>query len=519
MPESPSTIDPSELDAVQFDETGAASVERAKLRRHLGRADVMLFLICTLIGLDTIGSVAAYGGQAITWMLLLVFIFYLPSALLISELGAAFPAEGGPYVWVRMAFGRLAGSINNIMYWVSNPVWLGGTLAITAVATVQGFYLGGRQLSGVMFYVLTLAFIWIGILSAILSMNLGKYVTSAGAIVRVVLLVFFTVSVIIYAAKHGLHGIHASDLSPSWTVFLALTPVLLFNFVGFDVPSAAAEEMRNPKRDVPFAILRSGIGATLGYLLPVVGILIVLPTNAVTSLTGFLNAMRAAFTVYGGSIASDGTVTLTGAGTVLADIVAAGFILALLTSAVPWLMGSDRALAVSGYDGAAPRSLGVISARFGTPVRVNILSGLIATAVCVMAHQFSGSAAKYFAAVLGLAVSTTLLSYLGILPAAWVLRRKYPEAARPYRIPGGTKVVAACAISTVGLLILGAITLIYPGLLTHLFTGAPADSALPTGWSGERTAYTLSQLIPLGAFLAMGIGFYLAGRRTLANED
>jgi glutamate:GABA antiporter len=518
MPESPSTIDPADLDAQRFVETGAAAVERAKLRRHLGRADVLLFLICTLIGLDTIGSVAAYGGQAITWLLALVLVFYLPSALLISELGAAFPAEGGPYVWVRMAFGRLAGAVNNIMYWVSNPVWLGGTLAITAVATVQGFYLGGRQLSGVAFYALTMAFIWIGILSAILSMNLGKFVTSLGAVVRVALLAFFTLSVVVYAFEHGLHGIHASDLSPSWAVFLALTPVLLFNFVGFDVPSAASEEMRNPKRDVPFAILRSGVAAVLGYLLPVVGILIVLPVNAVTSLTGFLDAMRAAFTVYGGSIGADGTVTLTGAGTVLADVAAAGFILALLTSAVPWIMGSDRALAVSGYDGAAPRSLGVISARFGTPVRVNLLSGLIATAVCVMAHQFSGSAGKYFAAVLGLAVSTTLLSYLGILPAAWVLRRKYPDAVRPYRIPGGTKVVAACAISTVTLLLLGAVTLIYPGLLTHWFTGVPADSALPTGWGGQRIAYTLSQVIPLGVFLTMGIGFYLAGRRTLKGS-
>jgi amino acid transporter len=152
-------------------------------------------------------------------------------------------------------------------------------------------------------------------------------------------------------------------------------------------------------------------------------------------------------------------------------------------------------------------------------VRVNLLSGVIATMVCVMAHQFSGSAGKYFAAVLGLAVSTTLLSYLGILPAAWVLRRKLPDAVRPYRIPGGTKVVAACAISTVALLVLGAVSLIYPGLLAHVFTGSPADTALTTGWAGQRAAYTLSQLVPLGAFLTMGIGFYLAGRRTLTSSD
>lgn len=499
--------------------TDAASAERSKLQQHLGRVDVLMFLLCTLIGLDTIGSVASYGGQAITWLLALAVLFYLPSALIISELGAAFPAEGGPYVWTRLAFGHFAGAVNNILYWVSNPVWLGGTLSITAVATIEGFFRDGRPLGDFGFYAFTLAFIWVGIASAVLSVGLGKYVTSTGAVLRIVLLAFFTLSVVIYGIRHGLHGIAAGDLKPSWAVFLALTPVLLFNFVGFDVPSSAAEEMRDPQRDVPFAIIRSGAAAVVGYIVPVVGILIVLPTSSVTGLSGFLDAMRAAFTVYGGSIAADGTVHLTGAGSVLAKLVALGFILALLTSAVPWLMGSDRALAVSGYDGAAPRSLGVISKRFGTPVRVNVLSGLIATGVCVLAHELSGSAAKYFGAVLALALSTTLLSYIGILPAALVLRRKYPDVVRPFRVPGGTRVLTACVVATVGLLTLGAITLIYPGFATDWLTGADVNAALPEGWSGQRAAYTLSQLLPLGAFLLMGAGFYAAGRRTRRQAD
>ncbi|MEY9838264.1 APC family permease [Streptacidiphilus sp. EB103A] len=518
MPEATSGAAAPSVDVEALAETDAATIERAKLRRHLGRVDVLLFLLCTLIGLDTIGSVASYGGQAITWLLVLVLVFYVPSALLISELAAAFPAEGGPYVWTRMAFGHLAGAVNNILYWVSNPVWLGGTLTITAVSTVQQFYLGGKSLGEIWFYLFALGFIWVGIVSAVLSMSLGKYVTSAGALVRVVLLSFFVVTVGIYAIKHGFHGIHAGDLRPSWAVFLALTPVLLFNFVGFDVPSSAAEEMQDPQRDVPIGILRGGIGAVLGYILPVVGILTVLPTSSVTGLTGFTDAMRAAFTVYGGHIAADGTVTLTGAGSVIADIVAAAFLLALLTSAVPWLMGSDRALAVSGYDGAAPRSLGVISARFGTPVRVNVLSGIVASTVCVLAHELSGSAAKYFAAVLALALSTTLLSYLGILPAALVLRRKLPEAERPYRVPGGKPVVVLCVVATVSLLLLGAITLIYPGFATDWLTGANVDDALPRGWAGQRGAYTLSQVIPLVGFLLLGVAFYFAGRRTRAAD-
>ena len=101
------------------------------LQRNFRRFDVTFFAVCTVIGLDTIGAVASDGAQAFTWMVFLGVVFFLPYALLTAELGAAFPAEGGPYVWIRLAFGRLAGSVSSIFYWISNPIWLGGTLAIT----------------------------------------------------------------------------------------------------------------------------------------------------------------------------------------------------------------------------------------------------------------------------------------------------------------------------------------------------------------------------------------------------
>lgn len=81
-------------------------------------------------------------------------------------------------------------------------------------------------------------------------------------------------------------------------------------------------------------------------------------------------------------------------------------------------MGSDRALAVSCYDGAGPRFLGVINAKYGTPVRVNVFSGIVATLIVILAETItSGNAAKYFGAVLGVTISTTPISYLGIYPA------------------------------------------------------------------------------------------------------
>jgi hypothetical protein len=106
--------------------TEATAQESAKLRRHFGRFDVLFFLICTIVGLDTIGSVATNGAQGFTWLLFLGIFFFAPYALLTAELGSAFPAEGGPYVWTRLAFGRFSAAVNSVIYWAANPIWLGG---------------------------------------------------------------------------------------------------------------------------------------------------------------------------------------------------------------------------------------------------------------------------------------------------------------------------------------------------------------------------------------------------------
>jgi amino acid transporter len=491
--------------------TAAGAAESAKLKRHFGRFDILFFLICTIVGVDTIASVAGGGGQAFTWLMVLAVLFFVPQALLFSELGTAFPQEGGPYLWTRLAFGHLAGAVNNLLYWVTNPVWIGGSLAISCVGAVETFFNGGNALSTPLLYVVTLVFVWLSILAAIMSFSQGKWLPTAGAIARFVLLGLFTLSVIVYAVKHGAHGLGASGYKPSYAGFVLLVGVLLFNYVGFELPSSAGEEMTNPQRDVPFAIGRSAIGSVLLYALPVIGILVVLPTSAIQNFSGFVSAMRDVFTVYGGHVNADGTASLTGAGLVLGDACAILFIVCLLTSGVTWIMGSDRALAVSCYDGAGPRFLGVINAKYGTPVRVNIFSGLVATGVVVLANELtSGNAAKYFGAVLGVTISTTLISYLLIYPALWKLRISHPTVSRPFKMP-------AYRTLTVILMILVAVAtveLIAPGLGKSWFAG----DFTPDGWGyNERFTYLWTELIPVLVFIAVGVLFWWLGRKTRAE--
>ncbi|MEU2776969.1 APC family permease [Streptomyces sp. NPDC007162] len=495
------------------DSTTAAQAERRKLRKHFGRFDILFFLLCTIVGVDTIGAVAARGAEAFTWLIVLAVVFFVPSALLIAELGAAFAEEGGPYIWTSRAFGRLAGAVNNFLYWITNPVWLGGTLAVSAVTAYTTFFNGGKDLSTPAFYAFTLVFVWVGVLAAILSFDIGKWIPTIGAWSRFLLLGLFTVTVVVYGVQHGLHGFGVSDFSPSYAGFVALVPVLMFNYVGFELPNTAGDEMTDPQKDVPYGIFRSAVLSVLLYALPILGILLVLPVKAITGLGGFVDALRQVFTVYGGHVAADGTATLSGAGSVLGDLAAIMFILTVLSSGVTWIMGSDRALAVSGYDGAAPRFLGVISSRFGTPVRVNVLSGLVSTAVLVLAHELTnGSAAKLFGAVLGLAVSTTLVSYLGIFPALPVLRRKYPDTPRPYRSPLPRLISTVLTL----LILFASVQLVAPGLGDHWFGAGYA----PDGWSyAERWKYLLTELVPLVGFMLLGVVFWASGRPTRQTAE
>src|ERR1700750_334659 len=488
-----------------------ADVERQKLQKHFGRFDILFFLVCTIVGVDTIATVAGGGGEAFTWMMIFAVVFFIPQALLFSELGTAFPQEGGPYYWTRLAFGHLAGAVNNFLYWITNPVWIGGTLAISCIGAVEVFFNNGNTVPTPVFYIITLAFVWLSIVAAITSFSVGKWLPTGGGFARVLLLWLVSLTVIIFAAKHGAHGRGAASYSPTAGGFVLLVGVLLFNFVGFELPNSAGEEMTNPQRDGPLCIARRTVASVVLYALPVIGILIVLPSTAITNFSGFVSAIQSVFTVYGGHLAGDGTAPLTRAGLVLVDLCALLFILCLLTSGATWIMGSDRALAVSCYDGAGPRVLGVINARFGTPVRVNVFSGVVATIVVILAQQItSGNAAKYFNAVLGVTISTTLISYLFIYPSLWKLRRSHPDTPRPFKMPWHRPLTVVLMV----LVAVATVQLIAPGLGDHWF----GPDFIPSDWKySERFTYLWTELTPVLCFIVVGVLFWWMGRRVRAQ--
>jgi amino acid transporter len=263
--------------------------------------------------------------------------------------------------------------------------------------------------------------------------------------------------------------------------------------------------MENPQRDVPLSVLRSGVIGVLLYVVPVLSIILVLPESQVTGIGGFLDAVRLTFHgVWGGSAH------------VLLILMTLCFVGSLVTSGAVWMIGSDRIQAVASFDGAFFPFFGVFNRRLGTPVRVNVMSGIVSSIFCIVAlAAFNGGADAKFQVVLDIAISTTLLSYLWIFPAALKLRYSHPHVHRPYVHPWGLPGIWASTILATGFIALGSWVAIFPGTIERV-VGLSYD--FKDNWSVSRGTFEALTLGTLGVIVLIGVVGY-AFAANLRKQD
>ena len=169
------------------------------------------------------GQVSSFGAQTFFWIAILSVFFLLPYAFVMSELGSSFVQEGGPYEWMKLCYGRLTAGFGAVLYWITNPLWVGGTLCFLASGAFSEYFihLGGPKISflgDTPFFDLLfkVAFIWISIIVAIAALDHGKWIPNFGAVCRAFVLLFFSFTVLI-TVKHGIDGFGFKDFIPGAT--------------------------------------------------------------------------------------------------------------------------------------------------------------------------------------------------------------------------------------------------------------------------------------------------------------
>ncbi len=412
--------------------TAAATPVRS-LERVLGHWDLVLFSVCAILTIDTLASAASMGVAWFSWWGITMVVFFIPYGLMTAELGAAWPGEGGVFIWVREAFGPRWGSTVAWLYWINNAYWIPSVYLVFA-GTFEEIFLHRRstwQEAGI-----AIVLTWLTVGVGIVRLEVSKWLPNLGAVVKV--MIFLALGALgfgaLAAGRPPANDFSLGSFLPKWNDSLAYLPVLLYNTFGFELASSAGAEMKDPRRDVPRMILLSGVVIAAVYALGVAGILLAVPLGKLSIVTGTWDALAVLGRQWGR--AGDAAVFLLGL----------GFLYTCIANIVTWSLGVNRVAAVAAEEGVLPAALGRLHPRFKTPWVAFGVMGVVSTALLVGNALLSDNQSNIFWMTFKLSGLCLLLCYLLVFPAFLVLRKRQPDQPRPYRVPGGQAAATVAAV-------------------------------------------------------------------------
>jgi amino acid transporter len=376
------------------------------------------------------------GNSQYIWWLILILAFLLPYGLISAELSTAYPDEGGLYDWIRRAYGKKWGTRASWFYWINFPVWI-GSLAIL-FPTVINFLLdpsGDTQPLGVIPQILVgLAFIAIVTVVSFFRVSDSKWILNLGAVLKVLLAISLFVLGIMTFMKNGTTATEMTlesfspfpELSPLGIVAgLGATTIILFNFMGFEVISSFSEDMENPKKQMPTAIIAGGISIAVIYIISSFGIGVAIPPDKVTADLGMIDAINY-------MVGKDAFWLVVVAGIL--------FLVTLFGNMISWSYGVNYVAMYGAQNNDMPKVFAAKSEKRDMPVGAPIVNAIVAAIIvivgCVL-PAINKEADSLFWAFFQLSIITLLISYIPMFPAWLKLRRINPDIERPYKVPGG----------------------------------------------------------------------------------
>ena len=387
-------------------------MKSASLARTLSLFDATMLVIGCIVGVGIFRTASAIAGQVPSpaWILALWAaggVVSLCGALCYAELSSMFPASGGDYVYIREVYGR---------FWAFLFGWTKLFIERTGTIAILGFVFAEYFRKILPYDDLTLRLTAAGAIVALTAVNViglrwGTLVQNSFTVVKIAALLGLI-------AAGAWAWLARNTVQPAWTLSapvdapsLALAFVfVLWTYGGWTEAAYVAEEVREPTRNVPQAIVQGVLLTTVLYVLVNWSYLLFVPVESLPKTP--LVAAWVAQDVLGARGA----------------VVMAGFITCSAFGALNgYILTGGRILFAMGRDFPALAKLGMVDARFHTPARALWVNAAIA-AVLVFTKTLDQI----------MTYSTVVISlfFMMAVVAVFVLRRREPQRARPYRTWG-----------------------------------------------------------------------------------
>ena len=393
--------------------------ETAHLKRVLGRWDIVLLFVVAIVNLNVVPSISASGGMTVwLWLISLVFFFW-PQGIAVVELSHRYPGEGGIYLWTKKIFGDFHGFLSGWCYWTNNIFYVPTVVLIFLGIAVFAAGPSAVGLANNQLFTLATALVLLVLLAAlnVVGLGVGKWVNNIGGIGTAVASLILIGLGITMTHRFGVNLTLHDMRIPFDLSLLSAFGVVCFALVGLELASIMGDEIREPRKTVPFAVAWGGVISGLLYIGCTLTLLIAVPRTEISALQGIPQAV---------SRMSDkvGVPWLVAPFAFVLSISIAGI-------ASAWLSGSARIPFVAGLDSYLPSALGKLHPRFSTPyVALIVQTGI---SILFLAMSFIGAQVKEaFQTLLNLAVVLQLVPFLYMFAALISLASRDSEQAGYY---------------------------------------------------------------------------------------
>ncbi|MGD9108607.1 MAG: APC family permease [Gammaproteobacteria bacterium] len=395
-----------------------------KSNSNIGIFTIAMMSVAGIFTLRTLPLMAVYGLSSAFYYVIAALLFFVPSALVCAELATGWSKTGGLYVWVREAFGRRLGFLAIWLEWTNTVISFPATLAFIT-ATIA--YAINPALANNKTYMLTLmlTLFWGTTFINFLGIKFSSWVSNIGLIIGTglpcLLIIVLAIDWLI-TGHHSQISFTAKNILPNFSVTRAAFLVgLILGYSGMQISAFHAQEVNNPQRNFPRAIL---IAVLIILLLSITGslaIAMVVPSQKISLVTGLMQATVAFFNMYHLSW--------------MVPIIAILTALGAFSMLNIWIIGPCKGLLATANHGDLPQPLQYIN-KHNAPTLLLLLQALIGTMFSLVYLLMPTINSSYWILI---ALTSILTLMMCILIFASVIRLRYtqPEVYRAYRIPGG----------------------------------------------------------------------------------